>query len=224
MDLGPTLFCVLMICLRGARCCDKVNFPCPEIPIMDLTEPPPRTCFQMNDRFRYMCVDGYLRKAGSSGLTWCRPIGSVPQWTPVSLQCIPDPRRTTTQRPNATITTAVLTSRQGTESISASVATETGSTSSGRWSDGSQGFAKATSATAGTSSMIAQLSHNSTDRLHMPELSSTTTTLIVVVSLLIVCALIGVGLVCHRRRPNRSRTQQPMEEQIPMNQAPAAQL
>ncbi|XP_068163247.1 interleukin-15 receptor subunit alpha isoform X3 [Antennarius striatus] len=104
MDLPPPVFCVMMMCLFGARCCDELNTSCPEIPTMSLTETPPRTCFQINATFRYMCIKGYLRKAGTSGLTRCRVNDRVSQWTPVSLQCIRDPMRTTTQLPNTSVT------------------------------------------------------------------------------------------------------------------------
>ncbi|XP_068163246.1 interleukin-15 receptor subunit alpha isoform X2 [Antennarius striatus] len=231
MDLPPPVFCVMMMCLFGARCCDELNTSCPEIPTMSLTETPPRTCFQINATFRYMCIKGYLRKAGTSGLTRCRVNDRVSQWTPVSLQCIRDPMRTTTQLPNTSVT-PVLTSQQQTRNISASVATETDpdSTSSSlqgpRWSDGSQGFANATDTSIGMSStsMTAEPSNNSTHHLHMHGLSSTTTTLIIIASLLIVSAVIGISFMCYRRRSNDNRTRHPAEEQIPMNQDPATQV
>nr|BAM36392.1 interleukin-15 receptor alpha chain [Oplegnathus fasciatus]BAN84545.1 interleukin-15 receptor subunit alpha [Oplegnathus fasciatus] len=108
MDLGPPLFsaCVMMICLLGAARCsnvDKVNCPCSEIPQWPLTKPPADpTCSQ--NTFRYTCIEGYLRKVGTSNLIRCNQSNNVLHWSSPSLQCIPDPRRPTTQPPKTTET------------------------------------------------------------------------------------------------------------------------
>uniref|UniRef100_A0A8C5HNL0 Sushi domain-containing protein n=1 Tax=Gouania willdenowi TaxID=441366 RepID=A0A8C5HNL0_GOUWI len=50
---------------------DNIGCPCPDIPSRDLTTPPSRECRQINSTFRYSCVDGYVRKAGTSNRVKC---------------------------------------------------------------------------------------------------------------------------------------------------------
>uniref|UniRef100_A0A8P4JZJ1 Sushi domain-containing protein n=1 Tax=Dicentrarchus labrax TaxID=13489 RepID=A0A8P4JZJ1_DICLA len=110
MDLGPPSVpvCVMMVCLLGAaRFCSgvKSNCQCPEIPQHSLTEPPGRTCFNISDTFRYTCVTGYLRKVGTSNLIKCKQTDrGIVEWTTAKLQCIPDPKITTTKPPITTVT------------------------------------------------------------------------------------------------------------------------
>ncbi|XP_062299839.1 interleukin-15 receptor subunit alpha isoform X1 [Scomber scombrus] len=95
--------CVVMVCLRGIAHCSSSDC-CPEIPTRPLTKPPSQKCFKINDRFRYTCVDGYTRKAGTSNLIKCNAgQGSAKVWTPYNLNCIPDPHRTTTELPKTTV-------------------------------------------------------------------------------------------------------------------------
>ncbi|CAK6959895.1 interleukin-15 receptor subunit alpha-like [Scomber scombrus] len=95
--------CVVMVCLRGVAHCSSSDC-CPEIPTRPLTKPPSQKCFKINDRFRYTCVDGYTRKAGTSNLIKCNAgQGSAKVWTPYNLNCIPDPHRTTTELPKTTV-------------------------------------------------------------------------------------------------------------------------
>jgi len=59
--------------------------PCQEIPQRRRTIPPPQACRQINDIFRYSCIKGYVRKAGTSNLIKCINSGV---WTPFNLECI----------------------------------------------------------------------------------------------------------------------------------------
>uniref|UniRef100_A0A3Q0RDN5 Sushi domain-containing protein n=1 Tax=Amphilophus citrinellus TaxID=61819 RepID=A0A3Q0RDN5_AMPCI len=67
---------------------DENGCPCPEIPERNLTKPPTQTCFQIGSRFRYQCIDGYVRKSGTSNLIKCEATGGAPQWTEPTLECI----------------------------------------------------------------------------------------------------------------------------------------
>ncbi|KAM8740721.1 interleukin-15 receptor subunit alpha isoform 7-T7 [Acanthopagrus schlegelii] len=151
MDLGFLVFSVLamMISPPGhVRCSagDAISCPCPAIPPLNLTQPPTETCSQVDSRFRYNCVKGYVRKAGTSNLIKCQNTNGVVKWTEATLQCIPDPKIVPTPPPSppvkqgltdippistiATTVTAPTTSLQMTQSIStsASVTAETDST------------------------------------------------------------------------------------------------
>ncbi|KAM8740718.1 interleukin-15 receptor subunit alpha isoform 4-T4 [Acanthopagrus schlegelii] len=150
MDLGFLVFSVLamMISPPGhVRCSagDAISCPCPAIPPLNLTQPPTETCSQVDSRFRYNCVKGYVRKAGTSNLIKCQNTNGVVKWTEATLQCIPDPKIVPTPPPSppvkqgltdippiSTIATTVTptTSLQMTQSIStsASVNAETDST------------------------------------------------------------------------------------------------
>ncbi|XP_076578026.1 interleukin-15 receptor subunit alpha isoform X2 [Chaetodon auriga] len=252
MDLGSALFsvCVMMISLLGAVRCSNgegVDCPCPKIPLRILTEPPPTTCFQIDGTFRYRCIRGYVRKAGTSDLTRCKLNSSVAKWKEPSLRCIPDPKGTTTQPPSTTATkghtdfphdsivttTVTSTSLQMTQSISISASVSAGTdntepTSPGLQvqSDHSPDFVIQTKATDGTTSTstTAEPSNNRTaiPSVSISKLSSTTTAMIAFASLVIVCALIGISFLCYRRRSKNFAPQHTAEEQMPMNHDPSA--
>ncbi|XP_070785055.1 interleukin-15 receptor subunit alpha [Enoplosus armatus] len=248
MDLGPPLFsvCVMMTCLLGAARCsngDQINCLCSEIRQLPLTEPPPGTCFQST--FRYTCIEGHVRKVGTSNLIKCKEIKGVPEWTTPTLQCITDPKRTTTQPPKTTVTeghtdipldfilattvTAASTSLQMTQniSISASVAAETDSAEPS--SPGLQGLSShsqvdvvtETRATEPTTSTSTTAEPSNNGRVSDLKLDSKTTAMITGASLL-VCALIGIGILCYRRRLKISIPPYTTEEALPMNRVPSA--
>nr|XP_046234550.1 interleukin-15 receptor subunit alpha isoform X2 [Scatophagus argus] len=253
MELGSPLLsvCFIMICLLGATRNSnggKINCSCTDIPLRNLTELPPKTCYNITHIFRYKCLDGYVRKAGTSDLIKCKQINSAaPQWTEPSLQCIPDPKRTVIQLPrvtvtkghtdiphDSTITTAVTasTSLQMTQhiNISASVTAESHSTeptSSVLWvpSDHSHDFVRRTGATDGTTSTstTAEPSNNSTANLRVFELNSTTIPVIICASLVIICAFSGISFLFYRRRSTNRVVQEP-EELMPMNHVQPKQL
>uniref|UniRef100_A0A3Q2Y530 Sushi domain-containing protein n=1 Tax=Hippocampus comes TaxID=109280 RepID=A0A3Q2Y530_HIPCM len=64
---------------------DQSECPCSGIPQWPLTEPPPEDCHQLNRTFRYTCLKGYLRTAGTSNLIKCKPGSS--RWSSPTLKC-----------------------------------------------------------------------------------------------------------------------------------------
>ncbi|XP_067437896.1 interleukin-15 receptor subunit alpha isoform X2 [Thunnus thynnus] len=113
MELGSLSFsvCVIMICLPGAGHCSNgdIKCPCPEIPTHPLTQPPESECRQINSSFRYKCIDGYVRKARSSNLIRCEQGSAGPTWSKYKLECIRDPKITTTKPPKTTATKTAYT-------------------------------------------------------------------------------------------------------------------
>uniref|UniRef100_UPI003AADD270 interleukin-15 receptor subunit alpha n=1 Tax=Centroberyx gerrardi TaxID=166262 RepID=UPI003AADD270 len=112
MDLGSISAFITTMCLLGVAPTgsDGVSCecPCPPPPRREQTRPPQaEKCCEQRGNFRYTCVPGYLRKAGTSNLIKCTQTTAGPQWSAPQLQCIPDPRistttQTTTVTPSAT--------------------------------------------------------------------------------------------------------------------------
>ncbi|XP_055087627.1 interleukin-15 receptor subunit alpha isoform X1 [Periophthalmus magnuspinnatus] len=84
--------------------------PCADIPIPphNLTKPPVWNCSNSNS-FRYTCIDGYVRKVGTSNLIRCVDN----KWTQPKLECIDDPKKArpkTTKSPTSFVTPSTISS------------------------------------------------------------------------------------------------------------------
>ncbi|XP_035504512.1 interleukin-15 receptor subunit alpha isoform X2 [Scophthalmus maximus] len=234
MALAPVTLrvCAMMVCLLGAARRskgDEDGCRCPGIPQRPLTKPPPETCF--NDTFRYTCMDGYVRKAGTSNLIKCSPINGTLQWTKPSLICKPDPLKTTTHPPMSTATPSFPRLQMTpTGSISPGEATDTNSTepiSPGVQADHTQEFTRGRKASDQTTSTSPyQLVNRTTVNPSASGqtdhgLGKTTTGLIVCASLVIACALIGISYACYRRRSRNNGPPATEEEKISMSPVPS---
>nr|QSV51795.1 interleukin-15 receptor subunit alpha [Trachidermus fasciatus] len=214
MDLGSPfellLVCAMLICVLGAARCSSDNIcPCPEIPERNDTQPAEIKCFQIGETFRYKCKEHNLRKAGTSNFIKCKQIGNTPpQWVPsnINLECIADPRRTTTQAPESTVTTAP----SGTQ-MTQSLSTPSVSAEPERAEPTSPGLqAQSGHSHAGNKEDVTETEQTT------PTLTATRTAVIVCVSVVIVCALIGIGIFCYKRRSKSDNPQQTPEEQFPL--------
>uniref|UniRef100_A0A673AWX4 Sushi domain-containing protein n=1 Tax=Sphaeramia orbicularis TaxID=375764 RepID=A0A673AWX4_9TELE len=195
MDSGslPVRWCVkpsfIMVCLLWTVRCsygDKNNCPCPEIPHLELTEPPTRGCYNISNTFRYKCIDGYVRKAGTSNLVKCKEDQGSVAWTTPKLACIPDPQRITT--PSNTPETEDSVWKTGdTKQTPTSTTTEP--------------------VNNGTDSEFSDSRNTGLD---------VTKTVVICASVVIVCALIGISLWCYRRRRTNipPQTDYQMEEEM----------
>ncbi|KAG9345731.1 hypothetical protein JZ751_008875 [Albula glossodonta] len=76
----------------------SANEECPPPPQREKTKPFNRTLsYPEGHMFVYACIDGYVRKVGTSAYTWCmKEKERTPQWDnidgPLALVCIPDPK------------------------------------------------------------------------------------------------------------------------------------
>ncbi|KAM9328662.1 uncharacterized protein KZ484_020060 isoform 1-T1 [Pholidichthys leucotaenia] len=112
MDLGFVFsnICVLLfvVLFTGG---DEASCPCPAIPPKNLTKTPPKECFKINAKYRYSCIEGYVRRVGTSGLTRCQQTtDGAAKWSISSLECIRDPKL-----PPIIITTTTTTIRTTTK-------------------------------------------------------------------------------------------------------------
>ncbi|KAJ8245471.1 hypothetical protein GJAV_G00271100 [Gymnothorax javanicus] len=85
-------------CHHGIACAKVIEESCPPPPPKDKTKAVSQTqIYREDQKFQYSCIEGYVRKAGTSTQIRCRRNGSVLDWDdadrPTALVCIPDPKR-----------------------------------------------------------------------------------------------------------------------------------
>ncbi|XP_006806544.1 interleukin-15 receptor subunit alpha isoform X3 [Neolamprologus brichardi] len=187
--------CVMIVCWPQLSSSDN-SCPCPEIPKLNLTNLPQQGCFQIDARFRYKCMDGYLRKAGTSNLIKCENPGA--QWSKPSLVCIPDPRITTTQPPKATSTTTATTESH-TDISSYSVSTSA---------------IKPVMETTGQTDTMNNANHSALEIDAAADTATTTAATVITVLLVTLCTA-GIVLLYQRRR--REHTPVNQEELCTLN-------
>lgn len=117
---------LVMVCFLGrTRLSSAGKCTCESIPKIHFTVQE-YDCNKIGDSFRYQCIEGYVRKAGTSNLIRCKPEQGGHQWTKSELQCIPDPaQRPPPKIPDGTKSSTVESSWPGT-----SPSHENGATSS----------------------------------------------------------------------------------------------
>ncbi|KAM9328837.1 uncharacterized protein KZ484_020193 isoform 5-T5 [Pholidichthys leucotaenia] len=120
MDLGFVFsnICVLLfvVLFTGG---DEASCPCPAIPPKNLTKTPPKECFKITARYRYTCIEGYVRKAGTSDLTRCQQTtDGAAKWSISSLECIRDPKLPPIITTTTTTTTIRTTTKEPVKSDS----------------------------------------------------------------------------------------------------------
>ncbi|XP_029901855.1 interleukin-15 receptor subunit alpha isoform X3 [Myripristis murdjan] len=232
--LSTLLLTVWLLGAPAGRCAaGDCQCSCSDLPHIPLTEPPPDDCCQ-KERYRYKCVDGYIRKAGTSNLAKC--IES--KWEHgLRLVCIPDPNnppKSTTVEPAVDTSSAALpksvieTTLDDVSSKSPTTTSpiQTSATSTAASSSNPTARSHNTSSTAPTGQSEVQNmtlspaptgSHDNSPlrRQHnVPGLS-------IMGVLLIGCAAAATGFLCWKRRSQRAdkSTQQTetAEEKSPMN-------
>ncbi|XP_028307155.1 interleukin-15 receptor subunit alpha isoform X4 [Gouania willdenowi] len=235
--MDPGFFVSLLtVCLLGAVRCsgDNIGCPCPDIPSRDLTTPPSRECRQINSTFRYSCVDGYVRKAGTSNRVKCELKNGKVRWEfhTTALNCIEDPKRPKTQSPNSTISTeshnessgnVFITTRATATPSSPKMKQDMSSSPSEAGGARVQTLSyvdpvietKLKSTTLETTTVLKDYTNSPPEALTGPAKAA----IISVGSMVIIIASIAISFILYRRC--RTTSQQPTEEQVPMNRAPA---
>ncbi|KAK5876716.1 hypothetical protein CesoFtcFv8_026044 [Champsocephalus esox] len=243
---SSSLICLTVLCLLGAAEVSSLenNTCCPDIPEVPRTKRPEVPCFKINSTFRYTCIDGFVRKSGTSNFLKCKPNGII--YTPSTddtFECILDPKRTTAHPkstatkghthvhiPHESTASSIVTSRspQTSQSIQPSAPLSAEPTSSSTFSspappgssqeavDSMPGTKASTS--HGTLSTTTEASNNGTIIPGM--LSSAAPRLVIgCVSLVIFCALVGISLFFYKRRSKNEIPHQ-TDERIPMKTDP----
>ncbi|XP_051911216.1 interleukin-15 receptor subunit alpha [Hippocampus zosterae] len=193
MALGSLLLvCVVARVLGTARCSDgdQSECPCSGIPQWPLTEPPPEDCHQLNRTYRYTCLKGYLRTAGTSNLIKCKP--GTSRWSSPTLKCKLDPRGGAAHASNST--------DAGEHAVTASVEKHRNTSGPGY-------------------SLLNGSSNDTSFPLTGSSMTGSGITIAVVISI-VIAALLGIGLLLHKmRKAQHSCPLHTTTEGIPLNEA-----
>ncbi|XP_047431389.1 interleukin-15 receptor subunit alpha isoform X6 [Mugil cephalus] len=218
---------VLMVVLLGAAplsSADQQSCTCPEIVQLPYTQPPEQKCYRVGNTYRYKCVEGRVRTAGTSDFIRCEQKDNGVQWTTPSLVCKPDPKlQTTTTPPTRTVETSpkrnATQSPENTISTTSSSPQTTCSTSSLATGTG-ETERVATTTHDPMTTVSNQTNQNST---HSMETSTHEAQKAIAQAagisgfILIICVVILILFVLYRRRSQNNTPQATAEEQVPMN-------
>ncbi|XP_043963837.1 interleukin-15 receptor subunit alpha-like isoform X6 [Gambusia affinis] len=159
-DRFTTSVCVLMVCLLGTTRLSSVGqCTCPEIPRRNFTlQPEAENCFNVGYKYRYSCIPGYVRKAGTSNLITC---SNDSKWTTTRhpLVCIPHPDSTTPSLPHIPDGLSITTAAPNRPETSTSYSTGRSSTTE---TTSSANMKQSTSVTKSTTTVVSYKTRSST--------------------------------------------------------------
>ncbi|XP_029969188.1 interleukin-15 receptor subunit alpha isoform X3 [Salarias fasciatus] len=212
---------------------DESHCPCPKIPPWPLTEDPPEKCHQISDTFRYTCLVGYVRKAGTSNLIKCELKNKVGQWQNSTLQCIDDPKRPKLPTTPQSTTPKNLSDNPQDTTMTSTAKSSTSvymkqSTVSQEGKTGDKVDDKAHDAVTPTPGKIRKAETTTTrngtsnpyaDPTAAHSAGTQAAAIVSPILLVLICAAIGIGFILHWRKSRHNLPQQPGEELVPMNPA-----
>ncbi|XP_047431390.1 interleukin-15 receptor subunit alpha isoform X7 [Mugil cephalus] len=204
---------VLMVVLLGAAplsSADQQSCTCPEIVQLPYTQPPEQKCYRVGNTYRYKCVEGRVRTAGTSDFIRCEQKDNGVQWTTPSLVCKPDPKlQTTTTPPTRTVETSPK--RNATQSPENTISNSLGN------------ITHPSTITVPVNPMTTVSNQTNQNSTHSMETSTHEAQKAIAQAagisgfILIICVVILILFVLYRRRSQNNTPQATAEEQVPMN-------